>query len=84
MQWLKVEREKAGKDEGGWLYSYRFGELRVARDMNLLPPSRWDGLSIEDKEEVFALWKSQREMEAWEGYLEEKRLEKIRKRKGQR
>lgn len=73
-EWLRREREK--DSEGHWTYSYRFGELRVARDCGLLPSSKWDSLSLADKEEAFAFWKSEQEMKAWETHLQEQEAKK--------
>ena len=53
----------------------------VAEDMNLLPPSKWDSLSLEDKEETFTLWKNKKEMARWEQHLQEVEMEKVQKRK---
>ena len=78
MKWLN---ENKTNDNGNWTYSYRFAELMVAKEMDLLPPSKWDSLSLEDKEETFTLWKNQKEMTRWEQHLQEVEMEKMQKRK---
>jgi len=79
VKWLN-ENDKT--DTGYWSYSYRFAELMVANDMGLLPPSKWDGLSLDDKEEIFTLWKNQKEMQRWEQYLQRVEMEKSQRKRG--
>lgn len=81
VKWLN-ENDKG--DDGNWTYSYRFAELMVARDMGLLPSSKWDNLSLADKEEAFTLWKNQKEMQRWEQYLQRAELEKSQRNKGKK
>lgn len=75
MKWLKANNKK---EDGHWEYSYRFAELQIASEYKL-KPSEWDEASMEDKEEMFAFWKNKREMESWENYLQEQKIEKMKR-----
>ena len=74
-EWL--QRQNENKSDGNWIYSYRFAELQVASDFKL-KTSDWDNAELADKEEMFAFWKTRREMAAWEQHLQDEKLEKMR------
>ena len=58
--------------------------MLVAQHWNLTP-TQWDNLTLKDKEEMTALYKTEKLMNQWENFIQQREMDKnSRKNKGKK
>lgn len=74
--------QAAHKDEATWAYTGRFAELKAAKAWHRTS-SEWDALSKAAREEMYAHWRTEVTMAAWEEHLQAQRLAKLQAQLGE-